>query len=339
MLPKTKYAFTADFHIENNRNLPFVLDTFNWIVKVLEERRVDHLFILGDFVNSRFKIDILALNKAVEVLNLFQGTPVSTLVFLLLGNHERYYKATDFSITSIKPFEKHCIILNKVRVLNGENFNFYCIPNVETKEEFNKILKELPPSHPKHYNILLGHADIKGAKTNDLYNITSKDGISSESLSGFDRVFLGHFHARQQINNITIVGSPVQLSHGEEFSEKGLTIWNAEDNSIEFIVNPNYEVYKTILDVEEDVKNKFIRYYTNQFLDAPEAKKIKEVLLSKGALDVKIEIKNKDFKEITQSELENFDMKDIINKYIELNGRDLDKEKLYKTCVEIMNVN
>ena len=50
-------------------------------------------------------------------------------------------------------------------------------------------------------------------------------------------------------------------------------------------------------------------------------------------------IKNKDFKEISQSELENFDMKDIINKYIELNSRDLDKEKLYKTCVEIMNVN
>jgi len=337
MLPKTKYALTADLHLENNKNLPFVLDTFNWIVKVLAERKIDYLFILGDFVNSRFKIDILALNKAVEVLNLFQSTPdLTTLVFLLLGNHERYYKATDFSVTSIKPFEKHCVILNRVRVLAGDNFNFYCIPNVETEEEFNKILKELPLAHPKKYNILLGHVDIRGATTNDLYNITSKNGIIPESLNNFDRVFLGHFHARQQIHNITYVGSPVQLSHGEELSEKGLTIWNAEDNSIEFIVNPNYEVYKTILNIEEDVKKKFIRYITNQFIDAGEAKKIKETLISKGALDVKIEIKNQEFKEITQAELENFDMKDIINKYIELNSRELDKEKLYKTGVGLM---
>lgn len=334
MLPKTKYAITADFHIDNNRNLPYVLNTCDWMIKVLVEKHIEYLFILGDFVNSRFKIDVLALNKTIEILNAFQHPGIK--VFLLLGNHERYFKATDFSVTSIQPFEKHCIVLNKVRVLSGENFNFYCVPNVETDEEFNKIIKELPITNPKQFNILYAHTDIKSAKTNDLYNIISKKGINADSLSHFDRVFLGHFHARQQIGNITYVGSPVQLSHGEELSEKGLTIWNAEDNSVEFIPNPNYEVYKTITSVDEDVKGKFIRYHANQFLDAPEAKKIKEELIAKGATDVKIEIKCKEFTEIKQSELEGFDMKEIINKYIELNSKDLDKEKLYNTCVEIM---
>jgi len=336
MLQKTKFAITADSHIENNHNLPFVLNTFSWIIETLKGRGIEYLFFLGDFVNSRFKIDVLALNKAVDILNAFEEAGIK--VFLLLGNHERFFKATNFSVTSIKPFEKHCIIINKPRIINGENFNFYCIPNVETKEEFGKILDELfkLKAHPKQFNILLGHIDIKGARTNDLYNIISKDGVIPETFLSFDRVFLGHFHAKQQINNILYVGSPVQLTHGEEFSDKGLTIWNAEDNSIEFIINPNYEVYKTVLDTEEDVKDKFVRYYTNKFLDAAEAKKIKETLFLKGALDVKIEIKNTDFKEIAQTELENFDMKDIINRYIELNSRELDKEKLYKTCAEII---
>jgi DNA repair exonuclease SbcCD nuclease subunit len=310
------------------------------MIKVLVERKIEYLFILGDFLNSRTKIDILALDKAVDVLNLFQEHKIT--VFLLRGNHELYFRTTkdNLNVTSIRPFEKHCIVINKPRVINGENFNLYCIPNVETNDEFMKILDELcksAASHPKEFNILLSHIDIKGARTNDLYNIKSKDGISPDSLGNFDRVFLGHFHARQEINNILYVGSPVQLTHGEEFSDKGITIWNAEDNSVEFIVNPNYEVYKTILNVEEDVKNKFVRYYTNQFLDAAEAKKIKDTLFLKGALDVKIEIKNADFKEIAQTELENFDMKDIVNKYIELNCKSLDKEKLYKTCQDIMN--
>jgi len=334
MLPDVKYAFIADTHIENNRNLPFVMSTFEWITKTLLEKKIDYLFILGDFVNSRFKFDILALNKAIEVLNAFQKNNLK--VFLLLGNHERYYKSTDFSVTSIKPFEKHCIILNKVRTIIGDGFAFHIVPNVETIVEFNEIVSKIE-LNPKKYNILLAHTDIKGATTNDLYNIVSKEGISPDVLHRFDRVFLGHYHARQEIKNIIYVGSPVQLTHGEEFSVKGITIWDAKDNSIEFIENPNYEVYKTVLDIDEDVRNKFVRYFTNQFLDATDAKKIKELLIANGALDVKIEIKNKEFKEISQSELENFDLKDTINKYIELNSSNLDKEQLFKMCKEIMN--
>lgn len=333
MLPKTKYCLLADTHIENNKNLPFVLKTFEWVAETLKNKNVSQLFILGDFVNSRFKMDVLALNKSFDVLNTLYDNNIET--HILLGNHERYYKATNFDITSIKPFEKHSEIINQIKILDGDGFNFICVPNVDTNEEFLQIIKDIKLDKKK-LNILLAHHGVKGAVTNDLYNITDLDGIESSSMKKFDRVFLGHYHRRQDIGNILFIGSPVQLSHGEEFSEKGITIWDAETNTTEFIINPHYEVYKTILDLGEDVKDKFVRYITKDFLDGVEAKKIKDDLLSKGAYDVKIEIKHQEFAEIVKEDVNSFVLKDLIMKYIELNCGNLDKDKCHEICLKVM---
>jgi len=333
MLPKTQYALIADTHIENNKNLPYVISTFDWVVDTLVSRNIKHLIILGDFVNSRFRMDILALNRAIDILNKLYDAGIK--VFILLGNHERYYKETDFSVTSIRPFERHSIIISEVKTIAGDGFNFVCVPNVETNEEFVKLVSDIDLS-PNKKNILLAHCGISGAVTNDLYNITDRDGVSNDTLSKFDRVFLGHYHKRQEIGNILYVGSPVQLSFGEEFSEKGITIWNAEDNSLELVLNPNYELYKTVIDPKEDVKGKFVRFISNQFIDAAEARSVKETLLQNGALEAKIEIKHKVFEEVAKSEFTGeLDLKEVIQKYIELNCVH-DKEKCYNKCVEIM---
>jgi len=333
MLPKTRYALIADTHIENNKNLPYVISTFDWVVDTLVSRNIKHLIILGDFVNSRFRMDILALNRAIDILNKLYDAGIK--VFILLGNHERYYKETDFSVTSIRPFEKHSIIISDVKTIHGDGFNFICIPNVETNEEFVELVGKVSLDKSKK-NILLAHCGITGATTNDLYNITDLNGVEASILHKFDRVFLGHYHKRQEIGNILYVGSPVQLSFGEEFSEKGITIWNAEDNSTELVLNPNYDLYMTVVDTKEDVKGKFVRFISNQFIDAAEARNVKETLLQNGALEAKIEIKHKAFEEVAKAELNGeLDLKDVIQKYIELNCVH-DKVKCYDKCVEIM---
>jgi len=333
MLPKTKFAFSADFHIENNKNLPFVLKTFDWVIDTLKSRNVGHLFILGDFVNSRFKFDILALNKALDVLNNLYHSNIQT--YILLGNHERYYKSTNFDITSIKPFEKHSKIINQTKVMHGDGFNFICIPNVETNEEFQQIIKNVELEKHK-LNILLAHQGVRGAVTNDLYDVIDHKGVEASCMGMFDRAFLGHFHKRQDIGNILYIGSPVQLSHGEEFSDKGITIWDAETNTTEFIANPHYEVYKTIIDLTEDVKDKFVRYVTKDFLDGVEAKKIKDEILNRGAYDIKIEIKHQEFEEIIKEDVNNFDLKELVMKYVELNCGNLDKDKCHEICLKVM---
>jgi exonuclease SbcD len=332
-LQDTRFALTADPHIENNKNLPFIIKTFDWIIETLEKEKIKHLIILGDFINSRIKIDSLALNKAIDILNKFYEKGI--VVFLLLGNHERYTKTSDFTITSIKPFEKHSYIIDDLKLIKGNNFNFICVPNIENNDDFVDIIKKIKIEKGK-FNILLAHQSIQGAVSNDLFNIHDRTGLSPELFDGFDRVFLGHFHKRQEIpKNILYVGSPVQLSFGEEFSEKGLTIWNSEDNTTKFICNPNYEIYKTVDNTTDQVADRFVRYITNDFIDNVEAKKIKEELYSKGALEVKIEIKQKAFENIKETEIEIFDLNEIVKKYIELNSAVLDKDRCLKTYIKV----
>lgn len=327
-----RFAFVADPHIENNKNLPFIIKTFKWIKETLKKEDIDYLFIAGDFINSRIKIDSLALNKAVDILNDFYEDGIE--VFLLLGNHEKYTRLSNFTINSIKPFEKHSHIIDDFTILQGDNYNLFCLPSIENNKELQEAVEKIV-IEPGKYNILLGHQSILGATSNDLFNITDKTGLSADIFSKFDRVFMGHFHKRQQIGNVLYIGSPVQLSFGEEFSEKGVTIWNTNDNSVELIVNPDYEIYKTIDNLEEDVKDKFVRYITNEFLDSAETKSIKETLLKNGALEAKIEIKHKAFEEIAKDEIEVFDMNEIVKKYVEINSAELDKDKCFQTYSKI----
>ena len=335
ILPKgCKFSLTADLHVENNKNLPNIIRTAEWIRDTNLRENIDWTIIIGDFINAREKIDVLALNKAIQILNELKN------VILLLGNHEYYSKITDFKVTCIRPFEKHAHVIDSFRVIEGDTYYLYCVPFIESNELFNNIIKTIYGNWPNNdkKKILLGHQPTRGAVTNDLFNVIDKTGIESTTLDKFDHVFMGHYHKYQQINKVTFVGSPVQLSFGEEHSQKGLTIWDSAANEWKFIENPYYECYKTIVDPDTDVKDKFVRYITNELIDSIERQEIKNKLFANGAKEVYIEVRHREIKEIAQGTNNILDLKKLTREYIKLNSGDLDDEKLFNIGAEIKSV-
>ena len=332
--------FTSDIHIENNRNLPNVIKTCDWISKIAKEEKVTDIFILGDFLNSREKLDSLALNKATDI---FENFNKAAKVYTLIGNHEIYVKTTKFDVNSLKPFIRHAEIIDCFKILTGPDFYMYCIPYIESNDIFAGIINSIyekcwdVPEGKKR--ILCAHQGIEGAVTNDLYNIYDRNGINSTILSKFDKVFLGHYHKYQDIGNITYTGSPLQLSFGEEYSDKGVTLYYTKTNEFKFIKNPHYECYKTVINTDEDVNGKFVRYMTDELKDTSEIEKIRKILFEKGAVEVRIDFKIKAAEGREQSTITGeLDLKALTKEYISKNCGCLDKEKLFTVGGEIKNI-
>ena len=317
------YAITADWHIEKNKNLDNIIETAHWILSVCLERKITELFILGDFLNARDKIDSYALNKAVDLLDLFKDNKIH--VTLLLGNHEKYSKTLDYSINSIRIFKHHAKVIDKFKVIEHDTYNLIFIPFIDSKDIFETIVEKVKAKIPagKH-NILLLHQPIQGAVLNSASDREDTISIAPDLLKPFHTVLSGHYHFRQTLGNIMYVGSPVQLRHDEEDGNKGLVIFDMQTGTSEFVLNPAFQKYVTINAIEGDIQNKFVRFR----LDASNCDKeveIKEELIQRGAKSIKFIFPTKTD---TIIKIDMLNSKDLEEKYVDSNKASLDKEKL-----------
>jgi DNA repair exonuclease SbcCD nuclease subunit len=321
-----KFLITADFHVENNKNIENIVETSDWIISVCKKENIDEVLILGDFLNSRDKIDGLAINIAVDILDKFLESSINAT--LLLGNHEKYSKTLDFKINSIRVFKKHAHVIDKFKVIKHEGYNFVFIPFIIEIPIFEDIVNKVKAKLDPSKTILFLHQPIQGAVVNDVNDFVDNCSTSPALFSDFKLVFSGHYHKYQNIGNATYVGSPVQLSHGEESTPKGVTILDLADLSSRFVLNPNYMKYITVCDLDADVKGKFVRFLSKEYKDVIEIHKIKEQLIERGARDVKFEILYNNHGEI-QNKLEGINLTELVKKYIEVNKRDLNSDKLF----------
>ena len=324
-----KFLFTADFHIENNKNLDNVKETVEWIVNLCLERGIKNAVILGDFLNSRDKIDSLALNTAVDILDKFNEHGIK--VYLLLGNHEKYNKSVDFRVNSIKVFKKHAKVVDKFKVIEFDTYNFILVPYIDEKDIFESIVNKVSASLNKDKkNILLLHQPIFGAIVNDASNTRDYGNCSPFLFSNFNYVFSGHYHTYQTFDNVTYVGSPVQLNHGEESGQKGVTIVDFDqNNSIEFVVNPKYQKYVTTSDTNCNVEGKFVRFYADNTKSSDEINEVIKKFIAAGAKDVKVETVKSDAIDFEMIK-NKFDLAELVKKWIDINKNDLDAERLFE---------
>jgi hypothetical protein len=118
---------------------------------------------------------------------------------------------------------------------------------------------------------LFGHLAIHGAELNTHYHTLSDvvlehDGdmikIGSELFKSWDKVFLGHYHGAQKINNLEYIGSPLQLNFGEAFQEKHIIVYDMKKGTQEYIIN-DFSPKHLILSEDEiknhNLENNFVR--------------------------------------------------------------------------------
>jgi DNA repair exonuclease SbcCD nuclease subunit len=339
-------------HKKSNERLKDCLDAQEWVFKVAQERKIEHLVFLGDLFHDRQKIDVASYQWTFQ---LFQKYLVGThtRVYLLLGNHDLFH-ANKYDISSVRPLDAipNVTVIGVSCTLSIANHWVSFLPYTENPLE---DLSRLEAQNDAPYKVLCGHLAVHGATLNFNFGTKAEVGIEqdggmtlldSSKFSAWDWVFLGHYHGHQIIDDkVEYVGSPLQLSFGEAFQKKHVIIYDLETHEKEYVENDfspkHYIIPVSDLD-KYDLENNFIRLEVEDLSssDVVEVKTDLKTQHNLGSLEICQKPRTEQDKQIvTEAQALIAHDPNIIEKYVDAtpdSWQGMDRDKLIGVGKRIM---
>lgn len=356
-----KFIIFSDIHIHPHKKSTERLDdcikVLEWVFESALSRKINNILFLGDLFHDRQKIDVLTYQNTFEVLEKYLCNNKINL-FLLLGNHDLWhYQKLD--ISSVNPLRKlpGIKVINKPSVLkisesSDDDFYFAFLPYTHNPiNDLIEIEKEWKLKVKNDQNkILGGHISVDGAVWNVKYKTTADvtvehDGdmvrVGSDIFKNWDKVFLGHYHAEQKLDDIVeYVGSPLQLSFGEAFQKKHIIEFDTDSFESEYIENtfsPKHFIIKEDELEKYPLEGNFVRLEVEDIADR-QINEVRQNLVERSkvsSLEIK-QIQKKEDHIISDAKSILYKESEMIEKYVEQASIDnLDKEVLIKVGREI----
>jgi len=342
-----KVAIITDTHYGARKGSRYLHDYFELFYRdiffpSLEEHKIDTVIHMGDIFDSRKAIDLQSLEWSKRVV--FE--PLKKYkVFSIIGNHDCYYKDTNFvnspelllqDYSNIKLYTKATEIeIDKLKILmlpwiNSENYEetLYSIKDTDAK-------------------IAMGHLEVNGFKATRGHMMET--GMDAKFFNKFDKVFSGHFHTRSNDGQIYYLGNPYEMFWNDVNDPRGFHLFDTKtlehtpiNNPYKLFYNIYYEDTNHKLFNTTEYKNKIVKVIVRKKSKPKEFEKFIDKLYASGVQDLKI-VEN--FELI---ESEDFEVKEeentlsVLNRYIEESEFDLDKnivkgifQDLYRQACEI----
>lgn len=355
-----KILIFSDLHIhphkKSSERLDDCLEALDWVFRTAKKRKISNLVFLGDLFHDRQKIDVLTYQRTFEVLHRHLSGGEFSLT-LLLGNHDLWHNQR-LDVSSVNPLRT----LPGVKVVDSpsvheisdgtEDFHMGFLPYTHSPaEDLNKVEKEWKSLvKDDQRRILGGHIAVDGALWNLRHGTLSDVSVEHEGdmvrvgpeiFRRWQRVFLGHYHAAQKMDDtVEYVGSPLQLSFGEADQTKHIVVYDTLQDSMEYIVNdfsPKHLIVNEDQIEESDLKGNFVRLEVENLASSHVHKVRDELVNSKGVstLEIKQRAVNEahvitDAKAIIRNEDE------MIERYVEQAAPEgLDRDTLIKVGTEI----
>lgn len=298
-----KNIIISDLHFGEKNNSPihnqdlkdFFLYLNDWNEDNLESE--GRLIIGGDVFHHRDKIDVSTINSAVEA---FDSLRFSNIISLK-GNHDLYYRDRR-DIHSLVILEDMVDVIDFYETEDGLMFCSWIL----NAEEYDEIIKV---SKKKKIETIIGHFEFSTFAMNDHY--VMEHGLTHRSLKHVDRIFSGHYHMRQNKDNVCYIGSPFPFDFNDaNDSERGFVVFDDDTLDFEFV---NYEKvgvvscsWKDFLDdeVEIDTENKdtSVRIVVDEILDESTEEELQNKLREAGFREVKVKYKVNRLNEVVQTE-------------------------------------
>ncbi len=280
----------ADLHCDVKRRFNDFLDHVDNSVEVfLEEcakRNVEKVIIAGDIFESK---QIVATQALLRINNIIRSIANDYELYLIPGNHD-LIKDNDVSQNLLDNYKsyKNVTVINQYYCLMEQGLNIHLLPyyNEQNIAKYINMIYEAMTDTKK--NILISHFGVSGFTMHESAKYDFKasgETIGMKDLSSFDKVFLGHYHGHQQINNITYISAPFQSKMGDEYSKHGFVFFDTETLEHEFVENTLTPKFITIdLNKENlpkilELQNHFIRINLHKPLEKENYVRLRAKLL------------------------------------------------------------
>lgn len=347
-----KILIFSDIHIHPHKKsverLEDCIKTLDWVFECAKENEIENIIFLGDLFHDRQKIDVLTYQKTFEILEKHLLSNKIKL-YLLLGNHDLWHNQK-WDVSSVNPLRNlpGVSVLSEpcVRLISDEYLFAFLPYTHDPISDLKKIEKEWKIQCDKNKidppKLIGAHIAVDGAVWNVKYGTTAEVSIEHDGdmikvgpniFKKWDRVFLGHYHAEQQLSeNVEYVGSPLQLSFGEAFQDKHIIIYDLEKDNKTYLKN-EFSPKHYIINEEElekyELEGNFIRLEVSDISSSTMADVRKNLVENKKVATM--EIKQATIKEthnITDAKSILYKEDEMLEKYVDQANIDLEKEKL-----------
>jgi len=341
-------CLVSDIHFGVNKNSEIFLESsMNYfrdeLVPYLQEHNISTIAILGDLFDNRNTINVRIID---EVNNLFSNILKDFTVYILVGNHDTYYK-TSIDVHSLKflSYLDNVEIIDNItyKTIMGKNILF--CPWIVDYEDSNVINTLVEPET----DLLFGHFDIIGFSLNSTR--VSTIGLDVDVFENYKKVFTGHYHkpSSKQIGTTEIVyiGSPYQMDRNDKNEDKGVIILNLDTLKYERVYNTtsikfievkypdvpsedtiNGNIVDVIIDIDkDDIVGDVIEKYSKSIEELSPISRVNVHVNVKDDIDVDMSSVGDNISSIP----------DLVKIYIDNDDEIENKSKILKHIMEIYN--
>jgi DNA repair exonuclease SbcCD nuclease subunit len=277
------FGLKSNSHAHNEDCLAFV----KWATSLAKEQGCETAFFLGDWHNHRASINIVTLNYSLRALEHLNDN--FDRVFFIPGNHDLYYRDKR-DVQSVE-WAKH---LPNIVICNDwlHDGDVIVAPWLVGDDH-----RRIPKLSAKY---MFGHFELPHFKMNAMVEMPDHGQLNADHFGGFDRVFSGHFHLRQQRKNVSYIGNCFPHNFADAGDQnRGCMIleWGKDPEYHAWPNQPLYNIYNLsdVIDRDEELlkKNMHVRVQLDIEISYEEANYIKETFIQKHHLREMALIPNK----------------------------------------------
>jgi len=228
------------------------------------ERGITRIYHGGDVFDSRKSQTQEMLTVLSELLEMVSEAGIRTI--MIPGNHDKTDYQSENSFLHTFRFHPNVMVVRDYWCEDSstneefpEDLHLFFCPFFDEKSgRYSEVLQEhiSKLKNCQGTKILLTHIGVNDAVMNG--GTVIQDSLEGSIFSGFDKVYVGHFHDQQELKGgkINYIGSAFQSNFGED-TEKGFQILKSDD-SLEFIKSEFPEYKKVTIDLESATRQDII---------------------------------------------------------------------------------
>lgn len=253
-----KFLKSGDIHLKAFANEPtykglpeslyYNMSALTNMANYAIEKHINNIVFSGDLFHTKSIIHSLAQALLLDFLRKYKDI----YFYIMDGNHDMSSKSGD-GVSALKccDNEENVITIHK----SIEIDNIWFVP-WDPKNMYQDIKNGSPHKVP----YLISHLGLNEGKLNSGISIISDIGL--KDLKQYKRVFLSHYHAAQEIENVMYVGSLIQLDWGEKNEEKRFLEIDTDNDTVISVPSTGFKKYcefnvtkdnveKVLLEVEQ----------------------------------------------------------------------------------------
>ena len=231
------FGNAGDNELHNQRCLDFIKFMSDYNKTYLENKAP--IIFCGDWFNCRKQTNNKTLDMALEGLELLD-TSSSVEKYVIVGNHDLYY-LNRRDVTPVVSLDNttYKVIKDPAKVNIGGHSCLIC-PWLTEEESLSRLIEEYKPEY------VFGHFELPSFWLN---RAVQKEGeLEWKDYTSCKRIVSGHFHIRQERNNILYVGNCFGLNFSDEndWMNKGFCVLDLDTNTVDFVEWPDAPKYLKI---------------------------------------------------------------------------------------------